>query len=593
MSLSASYAEKRVDEEKLDAPFSTYTESGTSRGFSFQTLTEALDHAARGQSGLNFYSDRLELASVLSYRDLRESALSLARRFRSCGLRLGDRVALVADTTPDFVIAFAACQYGGLIPVALPLPLAFGGRSGYAMHVHHMMEGADVSAVIAPDWVMPLLRDAVEGLNLAFYGTMEKLRNAPETPMDLHLVHPEALSYLQFSSGSTRSPTPIGITHRALMSNTRAIVTDGLEVRAGDRAVSWLPFYHDMGLVGFLLAPIVAQLSVDYLATRDFVRRPLTWLRLIDRNHGTISYSPSFGYELCAKRVANGQTERLDLSSWRVAGIGGDMIRSRPLEAFKRAFAGSGFKAESFVPSYGLAETTLAVSFCGLGRGIRIDRVDRGHLERERRAVPAGDGNTDAHEFVVCGSVLPDHKVQIRDEEGHPLGERRVGKIFVRGPSLMTSVNHPAADIAATLDTGGWLNTGDLGYFVDGELVITGRAKDVIIINGRNLWPQDLEYSVEQVPGVRPGDVAAFGVESQETHEERVVVLLQCRIADSALRHELVRNVTASLSKNHGVSATVVPVPHNALPMTSSGKLRRRDARKAYLAGEFGSEAAQ
>ncbi|MGE4529679.1 MAG: fatty acyl-AMP ligase [Rhodospirillaceae bacterium] len=574
-------------------PVCTPTLSGLPPRSRFRSLPEALDYAATGRTGLNFYSDRLDLVVALPYADLRNAAVSLARKLKTLGLRRGARVALVADTSADFVAAFAACQYGGLIAVPLPLPLAFGGRDGYVAQLRQMAAGAEISAAISPEWVGPWVEEAVAGLGLAFHGSVAALAGVPEAPGDLPTAAPGDLSYLQFSSGSTRAPAGIAITHRALMSNAHAIIEHGLAVRPGDRAVSWLPFYHDMGLVGFLLTPIAAQISVDYMATREFVRRPLNWLRLIGRNHGTISYSPSFGYDLCAKRVAGGHLLQADLQSWRTAGVGGDMIRPYVLEQFHRAFASLGFSASAFVPSYGLAETTLAVSFGAPQGGIRVDRVESMQLEFRQCAVPAVNGGARVREFVVCGRVLPGHAVEVRGETGAPLEERRVGRIFVRGPSLMSGYDRRPEETAAAVDAAGWLDTGDLGYMVGGDLVITGRAKDLIIINGRNLWPQDLEYTVEQVDGLRPGDAAAFSIENPETCEEQVVVLVQCRANDPAARQSLLQAIAAALGKAHGVGVLVVPVPNNALPMTTSGKLRRSNARKAFLAGEFTPEVPQ
>lgn len=569
----------------------TPTSSGLARRFHFSSLAEAFDYAAAGTSGMNFYSGRLELMQARTYRDMRDAAQSLARILLSGGLKRGERVALIADTDPDFVVAFAACQYGGLIPAPMPLPSAFGGREGYVAQIRHMLETAQASAAIAPDWVLPYLSEAAEGLNLKLLGTAAQLFALPEGRTDLFPSQPDELSYLQFSSGSTRMPAGIAVTHRALMSNTEAIAGACLAVRDGDRAVSWLPFYHDMGLVGFVLATIVSQLSVDFVATREFARRPLNWLKLMDMNGGTISYSSSFGYDLCAKRVSTGAYPRVDLSQWRVAGIGGDMVRPAVLDAFAKAFAPAGFKKTAFVPSYGLAESTLAVAFCELDRGLRIDRIDSGRLETEKVAVPPSAGNARVRDFVTCGRVIPGHRVEIRDDEGRVLGERKIGHVFVSGPSLMRGYDRRPEETAEVLKADGFLDTGDLGYFTEGEVVITGRFKDIIIVNGRNLWPQDLEYTAESVEGLRPGDAAAFGVDQGDGDEEQVVVLIQCRTPDPEARQKTIHAVTAALAKGHGVGAKVVTVPKNALPMTSSGKLRRRSARASYLAGAFADAA--
>lgn len=554
----------------------------------FDTLVDALDYAASGQTGMNFYSGRLDLLERLTYRDLRDHAVSLARILLGQGLRPGDRVALIAETGADFVTAFAACQYARLLPVPVPVPPAFGGRDAYCALLRQMVSGSRAIAMIGPSWLEEWLSQALDGMGLKFHGSIARLRHLPEAAVTLTKPRQDDVAYLQFSSGSTRTPAGIAITHQALLTNAGAMVGTGLALRPGDRAISWLPFYHDMGLVGFVLTPLIAQLSVDYLSTRDFARRPLGWLSLMDRNGATISYSPSFGYELCARRASTSLPQGLDLSRWRAAGIGGDMIRPRALDEFADIFAPAGFDRRAFLPSYGMAETTLAVSFADLNRGMEIDRIDVEVLEHQRRAEPPVLGtNGRTRDFVVCGRVIPGHELQIRDSDGLILGERRVGLVMVRGPSLMKGYDGRPDETARVMATDGWFDTGDLGYLTEGRLVITGRAKDVIIVNGRNIWPHDIEHTVEQLDTLRTGDAAAFAIDDAQS--ERAVVLVQCRTGDAAARRALAHAVGAAVSLVHGIEPQVVLVANNALPQTSSGKLSRSAARAAFLAGDFTS----
>ncbi|MBU6450003.1 MAG: AMP-binding protein, partial [Rhodospirillales bacterium] len=292
----------------------------------FGTLAEALDYAARGITGLNFYSGKGELTEILPYATLRSQAVALARRLLGMGLKPGERVGLLAESDGDFARAFFACQYAGLVPAPLPLPAAFGGKEGYISFLRRMIQGADAHAVFGPAVLADWLAEAVQGLNLRCSGTISELNNAPMVD-ETSLPAPESLAYLQFSSGSTRFPLGVAITQPAFMANAHYMAKYGLQVNSSDRCTSWLPFYHDMGLVGFLLMPIACQISVDILPTREFARRPLLWLSLIARNKASISFSPSFGYELCTRRAQTATTEGIDLSSWRRAGIGGDMIR--------------------------------------------------------------------------------------------------------------------------------------------------------------------------------------------------------------------------------------------------------------------------
>ena len=556
-----------------------------SRLADFSTVTEALEYSASSRAGFNFYSGRGDLLTALPYRELRDQAQSLARRMIGAGLRRGERVAIIAESSADFVRAFWASQYAALIPVPLPTPAAFAGRVNYIDHIRPMMAAARPRAMLAPRVFLESVRQAALSLNVDLVGTVEELEQMPEADADLPAVNPDDVCYLQFSSGSTRSPTGVAITHRALLANARGIARDALKVTETDRCTSWLPFYHDMGLVGFHLMPLASQLSTDYVAPDEFARRPLIWPTLISRNGGTISFSPSFGYDLCARRAMNADLSHLDLSRWRVAGIGGDVIRPGILARFAETLGRCGYRKEAFVASYGMAEATLGVTFAPLERGIEVDRVDLGRLRREGRAVPADGDNV--RDLVQCGVVLPSHELEIRDEAGALLADRQVGRIMFRGPSVMTEYFGRSEETARVLSADGWLDTGDLGYLVGGSLVVAGRSKDLILVNGRNVWPEDLELAVENhIDGVRRGDVVAFSVDAQDA--ERVVILLQCRTMDPAPREALRTAVAALIRTTAGLNCSVVLVSHNALPRTSSGKMSRMRARAMYLASLLG-----
>jgi fatty-acyl-CoA synthase len=368
------------------------------------------------------------------------------------------------------------------------------------------------------------------------------------------------------------------------MNNLMGILKIGLGIRAGDRAVSWLPYYHDMGFVGFVLAPMASQTSVDYLNPTEFAKRPLQWLARISASRATIAFSPTFGYELCARRVRREEVAQLDLRSWRVAGVGAEMIRPDALEQFADQFAPAGFDRRAFMACYGMAECSLAVSFSPLDRGLRVDLVDRRRLAESRIALPVDD--TPAHaevgRFVNCGRPLPGFEVEIRDEEGRVLPARRCGTVFVRGPSVSPGYFADSVATAEVLTPEGWLDTGDVGYHLDGNLVITGRRKDLLIINGRNIWPQDLEFIAVQQPEVSGRAAAAFSV-SGPGGEEMAVMVVQCRLADEARRTALVERLQTAILQEIGVRCAIELVPPHTLPRTSSGKLSRAGARADYL----------
>jgi fatty-acyl-CoA synthase len=345
-----------------------------------------------------------------------------------------------------------------------------------------------------------------------------------------------------------------------------------------------------MGLIGFLLSPMTSQMSVDLLPTGAFVRRPLMWLDLITKNKATISYSPTFGYELCARRAEGANIEHLDLSHWRSAGLGGDMIRTGPLRAFAGRFAEVGFSDNSYVASYGMAEATLALSMSPLGEGLKVETLDVERLERENLAVTSTDADR-ARDFARNGPILPGHELEVRDENGQVLPERGVGRIYARGPSLMKGYFEQPEESARVLSADGWLDTGDLGFLVEGDIVITGRGKDLIILNGRNIWPQDLEWTAEaEVEALRSGDVAAFSVSGDG--EEVVTVLVQARGGDAESRKALAEQVATVLRLRHSVEVQVHLVGAHALPQTSSGKLSRSKAKAAFLAGAYATERA-
>jgi len=569
-------------------PTPTNNSNVPQRAGGFQSLPEALDYAARGATGFNFYSARGDLARVLTYAELRDRAIDTARGLVQAGMEPGARVVLVADTDADFAILFFACQYAGLLGVPVALPTTLGGREAYVAGLRRQLVGSGASAAAAPAELLPFLQEAADGLDLALIGAPKDLYDLPKGNADPRPFGPGDRCYLQYSSGSTRAPLGVDIPQRVLMSNCHAIIHHGLKLMAGDRCTSWLPLYHDMGLVGFMLTPLMCQLSIDYLATRDFARRALMWLTLISRNGGTLSYSPTFGYDLCMRRAGTGTKLDLDLRTWRGAGIGGDMVQAGVLAQFAETFAPYGFRPTAFVPSYGMAETTLAVSFAPLDTGVEVDLVDRRRMAEEHIAVPGDSHNPErVRGFVACGRPMPGHVAEIRDDTGTVLPERHVGRIFVKGPSVMAGYFEQPEATRLVLDASGWLDTGDLGYLLKGQLVITGRAKDLIIVNGRNIWPQDLEWAVEELPELRRGDAAAFCIDGEDD-QENVILLVQCRTADPEARAALVRAVQGVVQRTAAIECTVRLIDPKGLPQTSSGKLSRSRAKTNYVSGLYG-----
>ena len=578
MTVSAAVAEKMalVPTPNDDAQPRRYAD--------FATFCDALDYAAQGERGFNFHDPRGTLRQVYPFAQLRSDALAAARRLVARGIKAGDRLALIAETGPEFAALFCGAIYAGAWPVPLPLPTSFGGKENYIDQLAVQLASSDPVMLVYPGELAEMCGEAATrqgctGLSWAQFGE-GALADGP-----LPAADPDAICYLQYSSGSTRFPHGVAVTHRALLANL-AGHSHGMEIGDGDRCVSWLPWYHDMGLVGCFLSPIANQVSVDYLKTEDFARRPLAWLDLISRNQGTtLSYSPTFGYDICARRISS-QTnvaERFDLSRWRVAGNGADMIRPDVMQSFVDAFADAGFQASAFLPSYGLAEATLAVTIMPPGEGIRVELV-----EEERLSGSPRDLSRPARyrAIVNCGLPVLGMDVAIRGENGEELAHHHIGKVWCRGSSVMHSYfRDPESTQGCMVD--GWLDTGDMGYVnAQGYLFIVGRAKDMIIINGKNHWPQDIEWAVEQLPGFHQGDIAAFSVET-ENGEETPAVLVHCRVSDPEERVKLRDQIRDKVRSITGMNCVVELVPPRTLPRTSSGKLSRAKAKKLYLSGEI------
>ncbi len=559
------------------------TDSLPRRLADFETFGEALDYAATGKRGFNFHDPRGTLTRAYRYTELREDARQVAYELIARGFVPGDRLALIAETGPEFAALFCGAIYAGVWPVPLPLPTSFGGKDNYIEQLAVQLNSSDPKMLVGPNEIGEMTAAAAARQGCEHAG-WDDFTAGTAVAVDLPNIQTDDICYLQYSSGSTRFPHGVAVTHRSLLSNLSAH-SHAMELEDNDRCISWLPWYHDMGLVGCFLSLIANQVSGDYLKTEDFARRPLAWLDLITRNQGTsVSYSPTFGYDICARRISS-QTavnDRFDLSRWRLAGNGADMIRPDVMQSFVNAFADAGFKASAFLPSYGLAEATLAVTVMPPGEGIRVELV-----EEERLSGSPRDLSRPARyrAIVNCGKAVKDMEVVIRGEDGGTLRDHQIGKVWCRGTSVMHSYfRDPEATAACLVD--GWLDTGDMGYMAKGYLFIVGRAKDMIIINGKNHWPQDIEWAVEQLPGFNHGDIAAFSIE-MENGEETPAVLVHCRVSDPVKRLELRDQIRDKVRAITGMNCVIELIPPKSLPRTSSGKLSRAKAKKLYLSGEI------
>lgn len=544
---------------------------------SFGTIAEALDFAARTDNGICIYNQKGELEHAFTYRSLREEAVKMGQRLRSLGLSRGDRVALIAETCPEFFFIFFGCQYAGLIPCPLPHTIYLGGKSAYISHTSFLTRTAQASLICLPNNLVGIseqleLETGIPSISFAAIQTTSG--SQPVEPLQR-----DELAYIQFSSGSTAEPKGIAISQAALANNVRGILGECIRIEESDRAFSWLPLYHDMGLVGFSLAPLFAQISTDYISPSTFARRPVLWLELMSRNRSTITYAPPFAYRLAEQRFRHSSPE-IDLSALRVAGVGGDMIHSDIMKSFSETMSSVGFDPAGLMPSYGMSESTLLVSFAPK---LQTDQINVRTLEDKGIAATAApnDPPEALKTFVICGRPLLGHNVIVTDRQGEHLPDRHVGHVLIRGPSLMSYYVSEGTARPTGLGVGGFLDTGDLGYLIEGQIVVTGRSKEMIIHNGRNIWPQDLELAAVDATGSALTRAAAFSVELDTGTQ--IVILIELPNTLSDKQNLVAKKVAGIISSSFGLSAQIVIVPPKTLPYTSSGKLSRSLAQKIYI----------
>jgi len=561
-------------------------------GGGVQTLGESLwRHAELDPARVHVFLRDEERAGgerPISYGRLRDDAAAVAGGLRERGIGRGDTVALMLPTGLDFLRSFFGILLVRAIPVPIYPPLRLDRLEEYAKRQSAILANAGTALLITIPRARPvvsLLKPSVPTLTDVVTADELALQGAP-------LAGPEGEggdpAFIQYTSGSTGQPKGVLLTHDNLLANIRAIAS-GLELTPTDVGVSWLPLYHDMGLIGAWLNCLHNGVPLTLLPPTAFLARPERWLWAIHERRATLSAAPNFAYELSARRIPDERVEGLDLSSWRVALNGAEPVSPGTLERFARRFSGFGFRPEAMTPVYGLAECSVALAFPPIGRGPRFDRVARQAFQRDGRADAAPEGDKGALEFVSAGRALPEHEIRIVDDEARDVGDRVVGRLVFRGPSMTSGYyRNPEATAAITLP-GGWLDSGDLAYWADGEIHICGRRKDLIIKAGRNLVPQEIEEAAASVEGVRRGCVVAFGIESTALGTEALVVVAETRATDPAEREQLAGAVIERVAAAVELPPDqVVLVPPGAVLKTSSGKLRRAATKEQFLAGALG-----
>ncbi len=543
----------------------------TTRGYSF---------VQRDGSELQFSFDRL-----------RTEAMNRAAHFRAWGLKQGDRLAIILPDGEDFVPTFLGAVWAGIIPVPLYPPLSLGKLDAYIDGLATIMNRAEVSALVTNAKLKQIVWSAAARVT-SLKGIIDAEALSTDAPADASrepaAVRPDDTAFLQFTSGSTSLPKGVDVTHGNLRANCWAIMRDGLRSDETDVGISWLPLYHDMGLIGFVIAPLFHRVPVTFIPTLSFVRNATIWMDTISKKRGTITFAPNFAYSLVTKRAKPEQIASWDLSSMKAFGCGAEPINPRVMKTFVEKFEPAGLKPTALIPCYGMAEATLAISFIALEETLSTDVIDSSAYESAKTAEPAHESLLASHkalEFVSCGRAFPGHEVAAFGPDGEKLPERRVGELRVKGPSVAQGYFRDEVATRATFPNG-WLRTGDLGYLANGNVYITGRQKDLIIINGRNYDPQRMEWLVDELPEVRKGNTVAFSRPGTASEELVVVVESKTETPD-ALKDAIKTRLTEQLQL--AVADVVICAP-GSLPKTSSGKLQRQKTRAQYLDGTLGTE---
>lgn len=537
------------------------------RGFRFKSL-----HGAE-----RFYS----------FAELEREAEQRAGKLAGLGLERGDRVALVIADPAEFVLSFIGAAIGGMVPVPIYPRASFKAKNAYENTVAHIVRAAGAKLLLSTEAAKPVMEEVLtldlSGVRLAMLGELEAA--TPKPTVDPSLIRPDDLCFLQFTSGSTSLPKGVMVTHGNLVANARAFLGPlGVDRRDDDLAVGWLPLYHDMGLIGFVLGTIICDIPTVLIPTEAFGRRPNVWLETLHQSRASITFAPNFAYALATKRARDKDLDGLDLSRMRIAGCGAEPINPKVMRDFARRFERCGFPAQALLPAYGMAEATLAITFHPASSRLITDSVDADQMKRGEAVARVTDPDH-AHatlEFVCCGRAFPGHEVKIVGEQGQTLPERKVGEIWTRGPSITAGYfNNPEATAEAWSD--GWLHTGDLGYVSDGMLYVCGRSKDLIIIRGANFYPQDIEWAVSEIEGVRRDNVVAFSV--MRDGEEMLIVSAEAGSTDAPV---LRKAIAAKVAETSGLTVGHVAVVRiGSLPKTSSGKVQRRRTKLLFETGQL------
>jgi fatty-acyl-CoA synthase len=590
-----------------------HREAGDAGVLSAETLLDVLRHRAthdaeRAHLLITEETEGRERSVTLTFGELYTAAQRCAAELARRGVPAGGRVALMLPTSRAFFVSYAGILLAGAIPVPIYPPFRADRIEEYAARQSAILRNAEVCLLLTfrqAEAVARLLKPRVH--SLAEVADAEKLIEAadkapPPSPgaLPLHLTGSRArkasdIALLQYTSGSTGDPKGVVLTHANLLANMRAI-GEAVELGPADVGVSWLPLYHDMGLIGAWLTLLLFGVPLAVMSPLAFLTRPERWLKAFQKYGGTISAAPNFAYELCVRKIAEKDIEGVDLSGWRAALNGAEPVNPETLQRFAERFASHGFRREAQLPVYGLAEASLAVTIPPLNRGALVDHIEREVFTAEGRAVPARPDDATAIAFVSSGKPLPRHEVCVVDASSKEVSDRTEGFLWFRGPSATSGYYKNEEATEALLPMGpaagdgdyAWVNSGDRAYRADGEIYVTGRVKDIIIKGGRNLYPHEVEELAARAEGIRKGCIVAFGLKDEASGTEKLIVVAESREREASRRAAIVAAVTEQVSQGLGLPPDRVElIPPGSIPKTSSGKLRREETKQLYLAGKL------
>jgi len=554
----------------------------------FKTLIEVLVRRAEAEPNRPhlYLQDEQGAEEIIRYGQLLDAARKIAKGLNILGLKQGEMVAIMLPTSAEFFYTFFGILLAGGVPVPIYPPLRADRIEEYAVREANILNNAEVRILITfqkVETLSKLLRVFIKSL----YAVTTVQALMASTPLETQfIIRSEDPALIQYTSGSTSAPKGVLLTHHNLLSNIRSFGA-AMNISPRDVGVSWLPLYHDMGLIGAWLGSVYHAFPLTILSPLSFLNRPERWLWAIHYHRGTLSAGPNFAYELCVRKIDEKDIQGLDLSTWRLAFNGAEAVNPKTLDRFIQKFKPYGFNAESMYPVYGLAENSVALTLPPLNRIPKIDTISREIFEKEQKATLAESEKMQTLQFVSCGSPIPDHEIRIVDEKGIELPERVVGSLQFTGPSAMQGY-YRNLDATKAIYHQGWWDSGDYAYLVEGEVYITGRKKDVIIKAGRNLYPQEIEEISGQVPGVRKGCVIAFGTNDPKWGTEKLIVVAETTETGREARSQLIQKITEKVSVIAGVQPDeVVLVSPRTIPKTSSGKLQRSLCKQMYQEGKL------